>query len=308
MQFTLPIAFLVMTLAQDGSVPGPLPTISDLVGKLHAPRKNITRYELIIDAKQAVGKAWPHIHRVWRDGDRYRSEHVDKFDDQGRSARHIDCTNCPKEGQFFTVRYDAQVALNKAAALAPLSHRTERTDTRLRIEDLGATQEPVLNVSLRGIEWIIDLPLWTDKRVERSRWKGLPAYKIVLGAPNDPANVTFEATLVPERGFAAVHARGSANRGGQLTVQVSQSELAQVAGIWLPKTCTYTEHVNGKLIEGITQKIEFVSLNKPIDPKAFTLQEMNLIPGTLVGMGDGSMLEWDGKQLVPSAKLRFLPP
>lgn len=65
---------VVVILSQDK-----LPTIDDLVEKIHAPRKAVTQYEIIIDAKQAQGKAWPHIRHIWKDGVRYRSDRLDDF-------------------------------------------------------------------------------------------------------------------------------------------------------------------------------------------------------------------------------------
>jgi hypothetical protein len=303
MLLSLPITLVVLAGAVD-----PLPDIPELVAKLHGPRKGIASYELIIDARMAEGDSRPHLHHIWLDGDRHRADRLDEFTDRGSSRRTIDCTNCPDPGKFFAVRYDPVFDPSKAATLGPLANRASRAgDLRFRIEDLGATDEPVVNLVHRGIEWYVGQAEWTEKRVERVRWKDLPAYKIVLAAPNHALKGRFEVTLVPDRGFAAVHAQSSWDLQGKQVVTATESELVQVDGIWLPTTCVYSKHTDGKLTAGLKQKIEFVSLRKPIDPKAFSLQGMGLLPGTLVVMENGTV-NWDGTQLGTATQLRLLPP
>lgn len=297
MLFTIPIAFTVLLPAQHPAEPqSPLPTVAELVAKLHAPREGITQYEIVIDARQAAGSARPHLERFWRDGTRYRTDHLDDFVD-GASRRKIDCTNCPTLGQFFAVDYDRVFDRAKTATLGvPADRQQLLGDTMLRIEDLGATCEPLVGVTLRGIEWWLDRKEWTVKQVERARWNNLPAYKIVLGAPNHPSKATCEVTLLPDRGFAAVSVRSTSDAGGKKIVTTSDSDLGQVMGIWLPKSCVYKQFIDGKLTKSLVQKVEYVRLREAPDPKCFTLAGMDLIPGTLVGTDKGTM-KWDGTQL-----------
>lgn len=203
--------------------------------------------------------------------------------------------------------YSAKPDLTKAAKLGSLGEvKLAYGPMELSFVDLGATEEPLVNLTLRGIKWYTERPEWTQREVVRAQWKGLEAYKIILAAPDHPAKASLEITVLPSRGYAAVHVRGTWDQKGQLNVRTVESDLAQVAGIWLPKTCVYTEHLDGKLVEGYTQNIQYISLNKPIDAKAFALDGMDLIPGTYVVTG-GQVMTWDGKQLGPSPNLKYLP-
>lgn len=281
----------------------PPPSIDELVEKLHAPRANITQFQVVIDATRAEGYPRPCIRRIWRDGVQYREDFFNKF--TGKSSdRYISCTNCPDMGKFFTVKYDAVFNPASSATMRSLSFRQRLGDsTDFRFEDLGATPETVGNQALaRGVKWFLDRPEWTERHVERSRWNDMLAYKIVLAAPAHPAKPTFDVTLLPARAFAAVQARQSWVQQGKTTVQASDSKLSQVGGIWLPTTCVYTEHVDGKLTQKLTQKLDYVRLNKAPDPKVFTLAGLDLIPGTLVGTDDDTK-NWDGKQLGPATQL-----
>lgn len=273
----------------------PNPTIPDLIASLHKARQ-VNSYHLLIDAKTVQGNATPYVYQVWKDGTRYRTEFLHDFDGN-TSARRIHCTNGPNVGEFFTVAYDRKPDLSKTAALGPLTAAKVVDGLQmLRFEDLGATFEPLISLTARGLAWHVDQKEWTKRDVIRAQWKGLAAYKIVLAAPDHPSNASLEVTLVPDRGFAAVEVRGEWING-QKTVYRSSSGLEQVHGIWLPVTHTCTEHANGNLVKSHVEKIRYVSVNKPLDPKAFTLEGFDLIPGTFISTASGIM-KWDGKQIV----------
>ena len=310
MFFAIHIMALVFSLAQDS-----LPTVPDLVKKLYAPRKGITLFEVVIHARNGEGKAKPHIRRIWRDGDRYRFDHLNDFANFG-SARHTDCTNCPEPGKYFFVHYDREFDPSKAASMMPLAtRRVIGGDRRFRFEDLGTTPEPLVNQAHeRGIEWYLGLVGETEKllkgaetRVERIRWRGRSAFKIVLTGANLPRKPTYEVTLLPDFGYAAVSAKSTWEANGRASVETSECELAKVSGIWLPTTSVYRKYADGKEIARLNQNIEYVRINESPDPKVFTLRGMDLIPGTLVGTENGTV-KWDGKKLVPATELRLLPP
>ncbi|QJW95346.1 hypothetical protein FTUN_2894 [Frigoriglobus tundricola] len=302
MKLLLPISFLI-PFAPDG----PVPTIPHLLAKLRAPREEITRYELVIDARTAQGNARAHIHHVWLDGPRVREDRLDNF--AGKvSRRRVDCTHGPNLGEFFTVAYDPQPDFSKLAIIRPLTDRQKvNGEWRIRIEDLGATHEELVNLAARDLDWYVNRPEWAERKVVRARWKGMPAYTIVLSAPAMKTKPTLEVTLLPQRGYAAVSARHTWNREGEAVVETTESELMRAAGIWLPATCVYREEVNGKQTGGLTQKVQFVSLNKPIDAKAFTLEGMDLIPGTLVSTRNAGIRKWNGKQLVEAPEVQPPP-
>lgn len=286
----------------------PLPSIEELRSKLHAPRVGVTQYELVIDARKSEGETKPHVKRMWKDGDKYRTDHLDGFDERGGHRRLLNCTNCPEAGKYFTVGYDPVFDPSKSAVLAPLRNIQEPAgNTSFRFEDLGATNEVIVNLMFRGLKYYTDLEVWTEKRVEQIQWNGLDAYQIVLSAPNHPNRATFAVTLVPTRGYAAVQARGKYTREGAEVVTVSDSDLEQIEGIWLPKSCSYFKTSAGKTIDKSFQAISYARLNRPLDPKSFRLDGMDLIPGTLVGTEKGT-LKWDGTQLVAATNVKGLPP
>jgi hypothetical protein len=277
---------------------GPLPTAEDLVSRLHAPRADITRYELVIDAREGRGGTRPHLRRIWRDGERYRVDHFDQFDGKGAARRRIDCTNGPKPGLFFTIQYDPVFDPGKSGTMRPLGDRHVLIDDRFRLESLGATPEEIVNQAhQRGLKWYLGRKEWTEKRVERCRWKALPAYRIVLAAPDHAVKPDFEVTVLPCYGYAAVSARMSWTEDGKVQTEGSECELTRVAGVWLPKSSVYRRRADGKLVAELVQRIEYVGLNKSVEGKAFTLEGMGLIRGTLVSTADG-LMRWDGKRLV----------
>jgi hypothetical protein len=278
---------------------GPLPTIETLIKRLHAPRSGITSFEVVIDAQKGEGTARPHIRRVWRDGGRYRIDFLNGFTDKGY-ARHIDSTNVPQDGMYFSVWYDPVFNPAKTASMKPLTHRRESGIAYpFRFEDLGATPESFGGQAhMRGIEWYTGREEWTEKSVERCKWKDLLAFKIVLAAPRHQVKATFEATLLPQRGHAVVHSRMTWEKDEKHEVRTSESILGRIAGMWLPTSSICSEFSNGKLTAKLTQTIDYVRLNKSPDPKVFTLEGMNLIRGTLVSTEDGLMV-WDGSKLVP---------
>jgi hypothetical protein len=297
---------------------GPLPTVESLVNKLHAPRKGITSFEVVIDAQKGEGKTHPHIEHVWRDGARYRVDFLNRFTTKG-AARNIDCTNGPELGMCFTVQYDAVFDRSKAASLMPLSARKEiGGDRRFRFEDLGATPESFLSQAHdSGIEWYLgrveetaDLVKGAETRVERVHWKGQPAYKIVLSGniklpgSNNPRKVGYEVTLLPNRDFAAVSSRANWETEDRIEVRLSECKLARFSGIWLPETSICRDYTNDKQIARLDSKIEYIRLNKAPDPKVFTLAGMGLVRWTLVGTKDGTTATWDGSKLVPYEPLK----
>jgi hypothetical protein len=279
----------------------PLPGIPDLIESLHAPRKGVVNYEVVVDARRAKGTAWAHLRHIWRDGARERVDHLDRFDDKGAARRQIRCTNGPEVGQYFTAELGPVLDRSRAASVAPLADRLEvGGDQRFRFESLGATAEEVLNQAhQRGLSWYTDQQIWTERRVERARWRGLPAYRIVLAAPGHPARPAFEVTLVPACGCTAVGARIAWESDGKHTVQTTESTVARVAGVWLPKASVYREHTGGVLTAELIQRIEVVSINRPIEARTFTLPGMQLPPGLLVST-QGGLMTWDGSQLVPA--------
>ena len=77
-----------LTLGLAAPTEDPVPSIPELVDKLHAPRKGIVSFEGVIDARQAEGHPRPHLCRIWRDGDRYRVDHLQP-DASVRPSHHL---------------------------------------------------------------------------------------------------------------------------------------------------------------------------------------------------------------------------
>lgn len=287
---------------------GPLPTLETLIERLHAPRRGITSFEIVIDARKGEGKTNPHLERVWRDGGRYRVDFLHRFTDKG-AVRSIKSTNVPQDGMYFSVWYDAVFNPSHAASMKPLSSRgggTPGVGHDFQFEDLGATPESFVNQAHgRGIEWYFgsasEIKQFTEgaeKRVERVKWKGQTAFKMVLSGPNLPRKPLIEATLLPDRGFAVVAVRATWEWMGRSSGEDSESDLIRACGMWLPSSSVTRKYSNGKKVAELTQTIDYVRLNKSPDPKVFTLEGMDLIRGTLVGTVDGEMV-WDGTKLVP---------
>ena len=288
---------------------GPLPTIEQLIERLHAPRRGITSFEVVIDAKKGEGKTDPHIERVWCDGGRYREDFLSRMSANG-SVRTIDATNLPKEGMFFTVRFDPVFEPSKVGSMLPVALRKDlHIKQPFRFEDLGATPEKLGNQAHgHGIEWhfgLVDetrvLTEGADNWVERIKWKDRTAFKLVLNGPDLPRKPAIEVTILPDRGFAAVSARATWDVLGRSSITTSESDLIRVSGMWLPKSSVHRKFIDGKKVAELTQTIDYVRLNKSPDPKVFTLEGMDLIRGTLVGTEEGLMV-WDGSKLVPHRK------
>jgi len=304
---------LMLAAVISGQAQEPLPTIAELIQKLHAPRQAIESYELVIDQQQVEGDSEPHLWRIWRDGTHYRTDHLHSFNGAGSFARLIQCEDCERKGATFTMNYDVVPNPGATGSLKPNSSIVKPLgDLKLRIEDFGAMSEELINTMHRGINTYNDRSDWTKKRVERCIWKDKPAFRIVMERHKASSTTLFEVTFLPECGFAAVQAKSSWNEGEKRVLNVSESDLSLVAGIWLPKVCVYTKHVDGKLTERATQKVDFRKLNQPIDPKVFTLRGMDLTPGTLIQDDqDGEKtLEWEGEKLGEPAKgtIRFVSP
>src|SRR5262245_3957362 len=119
MPFTLSAASFVLYHAI-----APLPSIDTLVDRLQAPRKGITSYEVIVNARKVEGKANPHIQHFWVDGDRYRVDFLDQVEIKGifriSARRWIRTKNVPDDGLFFDVHYDNPFRPNHVASLKPL--------------------------------------------------------------------------------------------------------------------------------------------------------------------------------------------
>jgi hypothetical protein len=263
---------------------------------------------VIVDGRKVEGQANPHLYHFYVDGDRSRVDFLDRIEKKGifltSARRSIRTKNVPEDGMFFDVHYDAVFNPAHAAGLKPLADRKQPLgEMLLRIEDLGATPETVGNQTLRGIQWYLDMKEWTERCVERTRWKNQPAYKIMLAAPKHAMKGTWEATLIPGQGYGVVNVNSSFEAQGIRFIDESTSELEKVMGIWLPKTSTASRHTDGKLTERYIQQMKYLSLKKPIDPKVFTLGGMDLIPETLVSTVDGIM-KWDGAKLGPATNLR----
>ena len=270
---------------------GPVPTVEQLLNKVHAPRTGITRYEVVIDARGAEGKARANLRRVWRDGDRYREDHLTNFEPDGTFRRRIDSTNAPENGQHFFLA-------NGRADIRSLAHVKVHIDTRFRFEGLGATPESATNQAHeRDLKWWADQKEWTEKRVERCCWKGHPAYKLVLEGPNHAMKPVFETTVLPRCGFAPIHSRMTCNEKDAVSTWMAESELVRVAGVWLPAKSVYQERTGDKVLAKLDQTI-YYSLNKPVASKVFSLEGLDLPSRTPVQTPDGPM-KWDGEKLVP---------
>jgi hypothetical protein len=82
-------------------------------------------------------------------------------------------------------------------------------------------------------------------------------------------------------------------------------QLDESSGVWYPASWTFEEYQNDQLRVREENTLEVISINKPIDPKRFTLESLGdlLKPGTPVEWkldtpppGKGK-LEWDGKKI-----------
>jgi len=82
-------------------------------------------------------------------------------------------------------------------------------------------------------------------------------------------------------------------------------KLDESSGVWYPVSWTFEEYSNDQLRVFEENTMEVISINKPIDPKRFTLESLGdiLKPGTPVEWkldtpppGKGK-LEWDGKKI-----------
>jgi hypothetical protein len=110
--------------------------------------------------------------------------------------------------------------------------------------------------------------------------------------------------VVPAWGDSVVKVQIAGVPGGQTLVDRVETEVAQVGadGVWFPTVCTYTRLLGGELEYRQVAKIEVKSLNRPIDPRVFTLAGMDL-PSPIPVITEKSTPEkpvvmWDGTKLV----------
>lgn len=277
---------------------GPPPTPDQLVERLHAPRRGLTHYEVVIEGRAARGDARPYVRRVWRDGDRYRADHLDRFGPDGSARRLVGCTNAPEFGLFFAAHLDPVFDPAKAATMRPLADRVVLVDDRFRFDDLGATPEDFLNQTARGVRYYLDFA-GDRRRVERVAWRGRAAYRLEAEGRVRGGRLTFELTVLPGRGYADVGARTVWVGGGREITQAAESEVARVGGVWLPVSSVATEHADGRLVSESSQRAAYPRMGRAPDPGAFSLAGIALPPGLLVGTADG-LKRWDGQQLVPA--------
>jgi hypothetical protein len=276
--------------------------------------------ELAVSYRQAIRscalqfrwrRSLPHGHKgencsfqVWVDGRQLRIDrlpHPDVPADQQQHAmgREISCRNClgPDLDTLHTV-------LRTAVYTVPRGQRSlaGSLDPVFDPRAIGMACGMLYDHESRTLSTAINNATWTNRTVT------VGADGLLLLAATVPGWGTARCWIDPARGHNPVRFEEISSPtipGAPKNVEVTRDiELAQdaVSGRWFPSRLRFRATHDGK--PHMVEDIEVVSaeVDRPIDPKVFSLAGFGLPIGELV-FEPGATKEqyWDGQRLVPNS-------
>ncbi len=177
---------------------------------------------------------------------------------------------------------------------------------------LGFVPNSVAALGKYRLDFLFGRPDRSGLTVTQEMWKGQDCYRIVFKTERGP---TAQIWIVPAWGGSVVKVQlsGQTKAGKPLIatplIETVETEVAPAGpgGIWFPRVCTYTRTLGGELEKRQVAKVEVVSINQPIDPRAFSLAGMDLPARTPVVTGQANpkkaILSWDGEKLVDATNI-----
>ncbi len=288
--------------------PVPVPPVEELEARILNARKRVIRGELVIDARDVGGRAkpTPKEFHVWFDGDKFR--HDCRLQSQeGGPLRRIRCRNCPTAGQH--IRYNDEPAKTGGVNAVQVTRMKDPNHAWFEVLDprgLGLVPSYVDALAGRRMDYLLGRPDRKNLSVSLQTWKGQDCYRIDFELR---PKVMAQVWMVPAWGDNVVRVQLSGvTKAGTSLVDTVDTEVARagVDGVWFPKVCTYTRMMGGELEARQVAKIEAISLNRPIDPRVFTLSGMDL-PAPIPVLSDNPdprkpVVAWDGKRLVDASR------
>lgn len=255
--------------------------IESLVGKILTDRNRIESGHVTITSKDGVEKS-TILHEFWFDREHSRYDRVDletaKAEMTGR--RIVLCKYCPTKGYYIRHSFSPN---------APVATAAEA----LKIIDPDAAALAIFDTRTLGLS----LPGLTTEAKMNDLFRWPPEVEQVLATEQDDKDRYLTVvTTIPGRDLSAklwfsetkdrslVKAENRTGEMGKSYVSTMSCEMELQTNLkcWLPSKIEFTRLLDAKIIKHREYAIQYESMNQPLDPALFTIEGIQLPPGTTV--------------------------
>jgi hypothetical protein len=266
-------------------------------------RQSIARGNLMLKVKvyrkEELFSDWDVA--CWFDGRKIRNDTSYHLVAGSKSSveREINALNCPKDGFFLE-----WVRTYEQGPLCQLRIRQMKTQDS---PENNALYDPRLFGMLSdppGTWWRLQLDdtVGRTKRrgasIKKGDWKGQTCWQIQYEGLSERASWQTRISIVPSWGYSVVRIEKESD--GVSDSLENEIQRFEDTDVWFPKHSEFVRLVNGKESDREVYEIQVQSLNRPIDPRAFQLEGMDIPIRTPVQIPEDSMHlhYWDGAKIV----------
>ena len=270
-----------------------------------AARQKIVSAHLEMDQTLYRGESSdPSVVRtttIWFDGRRCRNDVMHKVT-MGGPFREICCNNAPFVGYhlYFTTR--SQPGEPPTGVLI-----TKLTPARKLIE-LNVIDPRTIGMALVSSGNLVTSTI--DSVVGRAdRRATTEVAEIFGGRPcrlveyiGRPVPYRMRLWIVPECDYAVAKLELTSDDGKVVETVENSLTFIPSARLWFLEASEYRQVFDGRLVQRETVKVNVKSLNEPVPDGSFTLEGMDIPPGTyVIGAPDtvpGKVYKWNGQEIV----------